>query len=133
MSPTLRQSLGDAVDAVPAASRTYAFYDPLLAPTIAAANTYDISGLRQRGEVTFDLTRNTPFDLSFTYMREVKTGYRGASGGDILGVVTAAVDVAETMDEVTRTSASAAPTTSRPGTCTRRSTATSTTIGSTRW
>ncbi len=101
MSPTLRESLGNAVDAVPAASRTYAFYAPLLAPTIAAANTYDISGLRQRGEVTFDLTQNTPFDLSFTYMREVKTGYRGASGGDILGVVTSAVDVGETMNEVT--------------------------------
>ena len=35
------------------------------------------------------------------YMRETKTGYRGASGGDILGVVTSAVDVGETMNEVT--------------------------------
>ena len=101
MSPTLRESLGNAVDAVPAASRIYTFYAPLLAPTIAAANTYDISGLRQRGEVTFDITQNLPFDLSFTYMREVKTGYRGASGGNILGVVTSAVDVGETMNEVT--------------------------------
>ena len=102
MSATLRQSLGDAVDAtLPASARTYPFYANLLAPTIAAANSYDISGLRQRGEVKFDITNNLPFDLSFTYMREVKTGYRGASGGDILGVVTSAVDVGESMNEVT--------------------------------
>ncbi|TFG36853.1 MAG: hypothetical protein E4H44_06200, partial [Candidatus Aminicenantes bacterium] len=102
MSATLRQSLGDAVAAtLPASARTYPFYANLLAPTIAAANSYDISGLRQRGEVKFDITNNLPFDLSFTYMREVKTGYRGASGGDILGVVTSAVDVGESMNEVT--------------------------------
>ena len=132
MNATARKALGDAVDAVPAASRTYPFYADLLAPTIAAANSLDISGLRQRGDVKFDLTQGLPFDVSFSYMREVKTGFRGASGGDILGVVTSAVDVRETMNEVTRTTASAAPTTSRSGTCTRRSTATSTTTASTR-
>ena len=101
MNATARKALGDAVDAVPAASRTYPFYADLLAPTIAAANSLDISGLRQRGDVKFDLTQGLPFDVSFSYMREVKTGFRGASGGDILGVVTSAVDVGETMNEVT--------------------------------
>jgi len=37
MSAYLRQYLGAAVDAVPAASRTYPFYADLLAPTIDAA------------------------------------------------------------------------------------------------
>lgn len=102
MSQTLRGALGAAVDAVPATVRNYAFYAPLLAPTIASAGSVDISGLRQRGDVTFDLGGEMPFDLSFTYLRDVKTGARGASGGDILGVVTSAVDVLEPMDEVTQ-------------------------------
>jgi hypothetical protein len=102
MSQTLRGALGAAVDAVPAASRNYAFYLPLLSPTIASAGSVDISGLRQRGDVTFDLGGDMPFDLSFTYLRDVKTGARGASGGDVLGVVTSAVDVLEPMDEVTQ-------------------------------
>ena len=51
---------------------------------------------------TFDLGKKLPFDLQFTYMREVKTGSRGASGGDILGVVTTVVDVPEPLNEVTQ-------------------------------
>ena len=102
MSASLRKSLGDAVDAVlPATARTYPFYQNLLGPTIAAANSIDISGLRQRGTVTLDVGKGLPFDLSFTYLREVKTGYRGASGGDILGTVTSAVDAGESMNELT--------------------------------
>ncbi|MBP1607414.1 MAG: hypothetical protein H6Q08_2788 [Acidobacteria bacterium] len=99
MSATLRKSLGDAVDAVlPATARTYPFYANLLAPTIASAGSVDVSDLRKRGDVGFDL----PFGLAVTYMREVKTGYRGASGGDILGTVTSAVDVAEPLNELTQ-------------------------------
>ena len=100
MSATLRRTLGDAVDAVPSAGRTYAFYAPLVAPTVEAANLVHLSAMRQRGNVAFDLGRKLPFDLVFTYMREVKTGTRGASGGDILGVVTSAVDVPEPLNEV---------------------------------
>ena len=102
MNATLRQALGAAVDAVPAASRTYPFYADLLAPTIASANSLDITSQRQsRRSHAFEFGKSLPFDLSFTYMRESKTGYRGASGGDILGVVTSAVDVGESMNEVT--------------------------------
>ena len=100
MSPTLRKALGDAVDAVASSARTYAFYAPLVAPTLAAAGSVDLAGLRKRGDVEFDLGAKLPFDLAFTYMREVKTGARGASGGDILGVVTSAVDVVEPLNEV---------------------------------
>ncbi len=102
MSGTLRKALGDAVDAVPTTARTYPFYLALLTPTIDAANHVDISSLRQRGTVEADLGRQLPFDLKFTYMREVKTGSRGAAAGDILGVVTAIVDVPEPLNEVTQ-------------------------------
>ena len=99
MSATQRKALGDAVDAVlPATARIYPFYANLLAPTIASAGSVDISDLRKTGNVAFAL----PFGLSFTYLRDVKTGYRGASGGDILGTVTSAVDVGEPLDEVTQ-------------------------------
>ncbi len=101
MSGTLRQSLGDAVDAaLPTSLRTYDFYAALLAPTLASAGSVDLSGLRQRGDVAFDFGRKLPFDLTFTYMRELKTGSRGASGGDILGTVTNAVDVPEPLNEM---------------------------------
>jgi len=101
MSATLRQALGAAVDAkLPATTRNYPFYDSLLAPTIASAGSIDLNGLRQRGNVEIDVGKQLPFDLTFTYMRELKTGTRGASGGDVLGVVTSSVDVAEPLNEV---------------------------------
>jgi hypothetical protein len=102
MSGTLRGALGGAVDAVASTARTYPFYANLLAPTIASAGSVDISGLRERGNVTVDLGGNMPFDLTLAYMRELKSGSRGASGGDILGVVTTSVDVLEPLDEVTQ-------------------------------
>jgi hypothetical protein len=102
MNATTRKALGDAVDAVPTAARTYPFYANLLAPTIAAAEHSDLSALRQRGDVKVDLGKSLPFGLAFTYNRDAKTGYRGASAGDILGVVTASVDVLEPLDEVTQ-------------------------------
>ena len=102
MSATLRKTLGDAVDAVPSASRTYPFYASLLQPTIDSAGFVDISGIRKRGDVTFDVGKKLPFDLQFTYTRDVKTGFRGASGGDILGVVSPTIDVPEPLDEVTQ-------------------------------
>jgi hypothetical protein len=100
MSAYLRQYLGDAVDAVPAASRTYPFYANLLAPTLAAAPYEDLTSLRRRGNVAFDLGKKLPFGLQFTYLRETKTGARGDSNGDVYGVVSTVVDFPETMDEV---------------------------------
>ncbi|MGE3840129.1 MAG: MtrB/PioB family outer membrane beta-barrel protein [Vicinamibacterales bacterium] len=102
LSSTLRAQLGAAVDAVPAASRNYPFYLNLLSPTIDSANHYTLSADRKRGDITLDLGGNLPFDLALTYNRDVKTGYRGASAGDILGVVTASVDVLEPLNEVTQ-------------------------------
>ena len=102
MNATTRKALGDAVDAVAAAARTYPFYLDLLGPTIAAAEHTDLKALRQRGDYVFDLGQKLPFDFTVTYNRDEKTGYRGASAGDILGVVTASVDVLEPLDEVTQ-------------------------------
>ena len=100
MSAYLRQYLGAAVDAVPSASRTFPFFYDLLAPTIDAAPYEDLVSLRRRGYVDVDLGRDLPFDLSFTYLRETKTGSRGDSNGDVYGVVSTVVDFPETMDEV---------------------------------
>lgn len=101
MNATARKALGDAVDAVPAASRTYPFYAALLAPTIDAAEHSNLDALRKRGDVAVNLGQALPFDLTFTYNHDLKTGYRGASAGDILGVVTASIDVLEPLNEVT--------------------------------
>jgi hypothetical protein len=100
MSAYLRQYLGAAVDAVPPASRTYPFYLDLLSPTLAAAPYADLVSLRRRGVAAFDFGKKLPFDLQFTYLREVKTGARGDSNGDVYGVVNTVVDFPETMDEV---------------------------------
>lgn len=102
MNATTRKVLGDAVDAVPAATRIYPFYANLLAPTIAAAEHSDLNALRKRTDLAVDVGKSLPFDLTFTYNHDLKTGYRGASGGDILGVVTSSVDVLEPLDELTQ-------------------------------
>lgn len=102
VSPMLRQSIANAVESTPTTGRTYAFYRNLLAGTLASAASLDVTGLRQRGAFTANLGQQLPFNLAFTYLRDEKTGYRGASGGDILGAVTSAVDVLEPMNEVTQ-------------------------------
>jgi hypothetical protein len=99
MNATLRKALGDAVDAtLPTTARTYPFYVNLLQPTIDSVGYVDLYGERKTGNVGFDL----PFGLSFTYLREVKDGHRGASAGDILGTVSPVIDVPEPMDELTQ-------------------------------
>ena len=99
MSDTLRQTLGATVDAVlPTANRTYPFYSSLLGPTIDSAGQYDLSGQRKRADIVVDFAKS----LQFTYNRDYKSGWRGASSGDILSVVTTTVDVLEPMDEVTQ-------------------------------
>ena len=52
--------------------------------------------------MAFDLGKKLPFDLQFTYMRELKTGARGESSGDILGAISPVVAAPESMDEVTQ-------------------------------
>ncbi len=103
MSPTLRAALGTKADTtLPTSLRTYDFYNNLLAPTLATAQTLDISSQRERGTVTFDLSKQLPFDLSLNYMRERKSGYRGQGGGDIVSAVSSIVDVPEPLNELTQ-------------------------------
>lgn len=102
MNATLRQALGDAVNAAPTANRTYAFFANLYAPTIAAANTIDLNALRQRGQVEVALGRNLPFDVSVSYMRELKSGTRGAGGGSIRSFSDNVVEVPEPLNELTQ-------------------------------
>jgi hypothetical protein len=103
MSSTLRNALGNTADAAfPTSLRTYDFYNALLTPTFNAANLVDLSSMRQRGTTDFDLSKNLPFDLKFTYMREVKSGTRGQGGGDILGAVSPVVDVPEPLNDLTQ-------------------------------
>jgi hypothetical protein len=101
MSATLRQALGNAVDTrLPTSTRTYDFYAALFAPTIAAANLIDLEGLRQRGSLEVDLGRKLPFDLTFSYMREVKTGTRGTGGGLIGSAVNSFIEVPEPLNDL---------------------------------
>jgi hypothetical protein len=103
MSASLRAALGTKADTtLPTSLRTYDFYNNLLAPTFAAAQTVDISSQRERGTVAFDLGKKLPFDLSLTYMRERKSGYRGQDGGDIVSAVGSVIDVPEPMNELTQ-------------------------------
>ncbi|MFO7691900.1 MAG: MtrB/PioB family outer membrane beta-barrel protein [Vicinamibacterales bacterium] len=103
MSQSLRQSLQTAVqNQLPTSTRTYAFYSTLLAPTLASANSVDISSLRQRGTAAFDFGRKLPFDLSFTYLRELKSGYRGPGGGNIRGTVNPSYEVMSPLNELTQ-------------------------------
>ena len=101
MSATLRQALGNAVDSqLPTATRTYPFYAALFAPTIAAANLIDLEGLRQRGVLELDLGRKLPFDLRFSYLREMKTGTRGTGGGLIGSAVNSFIEVPEPLNDL---------------------------------
>ncbi|MGE3958422.1 MAG: MtrB/PioB family outer membrane beta-barrel protein [Vicinamibacterales bacterium] len=103
MNALTRKALGDAVDAVPASGRNYPFYSSLLASTIASAEHSNLDAMRKRTDVAVNLAGATsPFGLTFTYNYDIKTGYRGASAGDILGVVTSSVDVLEPLNEVTQ-------------------------------
>ncbi len=103
MSSTLRAALGTAVDTrLPTSTRTYPFYADLFAPTIAAANLVDLDSLRQRGTLDIDLGQKLPFDLTMTYMREVKSGNRGAGGGVVYSAVNSIVELPQSLNELTQ-------------------------------
>ena len=102
MSDTLQQALGKANDATPTAGRTVTFYDTLLGPTFASAGSVDVSSTRKRGTATLDLGKKIPFDLTFSYMRELKSGYRGEDGGGIYSAVQSVVEVPGPLNEVTQ-------------------------------
>lgn len=102
MSASLRQVLGGTVDATPTAGRTVPFYDALLAPTFASTNSFDISSMRKRGTVELKFGEKLPFDLALTYLRELKSGYRGADGGGVYSAISSVVEVPGPLNELTQ-------------------------------
>lgn len=102
MSETLRRTLQTTIDATPTAARTVLFYDNLLGPTFAATNRININADRKRGTATLDLGGSSPFALSFTYMRELKTGYRGDGGGGEYSAISSVVEVPEPLNDITQ-------------------------------
>ncbi len=102
MSDTLQRAIGTTVDATSTAGRTVPFYDALLASTFDSAGLVDISSARKRGSAKLDLGKKLPFDLSLTYMRELKSGYRGEDGGGVYSAVSSVVEVPGPLDEVTQ-------------------------------
>lgn len=102
MSDTLQQALGTTVNATPTAGRTVTFYDALLGPTFASAGSVDISSTRKRGTATLDLGKKLPLDLTFSYMRELKSGYRGEEGGGVYSAVSSVVEMPGPLNETTQ-------------------------------
>jgi len=102
MSNTLQQALGTTVVNTPSSGRNVAFYDALLGPTFASAGQVDVSSTRKRGTATLDFGKKLPFDLAFTYMRELKSGYRGEDGGGIYSTISSALEVPGPLNEITQ-------------------------------
>ena len=102
MSTHERQVLQNANDAQPTAGRTVLFYDALLAPTFAAANRVDLSSQRNRGTAEFAVGDKLPIDLAVTFLREVRSGYRTDSGGNVRAQVNPSYEVPEPLSDVTQ-------------------------------
>jgi hypothetical protein len=102
MSNTLQQSLGTTVNSTPTAGRTVTFYDTLLGPTFASAGSVDVSSTRKRGTAQLDLGKKLPLDVTLTYMRERKSGYRGEEGGGVYSAVSSVVEVPGPLNETTQ-------------------------------
>jgi hypothetical protein len=99
-SDTLQQSIQTTVDTT--SNRSVDFYDKLLAPTFAAAGSLDVSTMRKRTGATFDVSKKLPFNLSFSYVREEKDGYRGEEGGALYSTVSSTIEIPSPLHDVTQ-------------------------------
>jgi hypothetical protein len=102
MNNAVRTYLANAADPVASASRNYFFYQPLMATVYGDYNNVDVTSLRERGSLEFDLGKKLPFDLAMTYMREAKSGYREQAGANMLGWVGVVADLPDPLNEVTQ-------------------------------
>ena len=78
---TIQRANQTALEAQFASNRTginFAFLSGLVAPELAAANTFDIALLRQRGRFEVGLTPNHPIDVKLSYFQERRSGNRAA-------------------------------------------------------
>ena len=108
INDSTQRALMSTIDAIPSAGRTYDVIAGLMAPTLAATNSIDISGIRKRGttEVTFG-GGSAPYDLAFTYMREVRTGAQGVLGATMYtglsaGTINVLTQVPDTLNALTQ-------------------------------
>jgi hypothetical protein len=97
---SVQQQLGTTVNTT--STRNTPFYDTLLNPLFAASGRVDVSASRKRGSAAFDVSKNLPFDLVFTYMRELKSGFREEGGGGIYSQVNTVMEVPGALNEVTQ-------------------------------
>ncbi|MBK5256921.1 MAG: MtrB/PioB family outer membrane beta-barrel protein [Vicinamibacteria bacterium] len=102
MPDTLQETLGRANDATPTSGRNVTFYDALLASTFDSAGRVDVSSQRNRGTAVINLGKKLPFDLTLTYMRELKSGYRGEDGGAVYSAVSTVLEVPGPLNEITQ-------------------------------
>ena len=102
MADNLQQSLQTAVDTrLPTSTRTYDFYNALLAPVFASTNLIDNSGSRKTGNVELNFGEHLPFELLLSYKNEVKEGYRGLGSVNFRERVSPSIEVLNPMDEIT--------------------------------
>jgi len=96
----LQQTIQTSVEAT--SNRSVDFYDKLLAPVFATAGSVDISTMRKRAGATLDLSKKLPFNLSLSYVREMKDGYRGEEGGALYSTVSSTVEMPSPLHDVTQ-------------------------------
>jgi hypothetical protein len=100
MSDNLQAALQAAVVGMSSAGRTYAFYEGLMASTLASTNSVDVTSVRKTGNFSLNVGQRLPFDVTLSYRNELKEGYRGLSGGNLRGTVNPSYEVASPLDEI---------------------------------
>ncbi len=102
MSDTLQQGFQAAIEKQFATSKpgvNFAFLNALVSPSLAAAQGFDLSLLRERGQAEVRLTHDKPLDLRFSFFQEKRRGNRAA--GTAFGFSNV-VETAEPIDYRTR-------------------------------
>jgi MtrB/PioB family decaheme-associated outer membrane protein len=81
LSDTLQQTFQTTIAAQHARNPsgvTYAFLNPLVSPSLAGEDLFDVDLLRERGQLDLALTRDTPVEVRLTYFHEKRRGDRGS-------------------------------------------------------
>ena len=118
MSPTLQQTFQDIWESTTNANRVFTtFVAPLFTPSITNGSTVDVQVLRQRTDITIDLTPNRPFSAKVNYKREQRHG----SGGLSSNYISYEIETPSVTEYLTRMWGSAASSTSHGETCAPRS------------
>ena len=76
----LQRNFQTAITSVPQSQVTFPFLNNLVTPSLAAANSVDLSLQRERGRLAFNVTPEAPIAVTVAYFRERRVGDRAASG-----------------------------------------------------